>query len=55
MKKCNCGKGIRLTLSFLRSELSWPGNLMELVTPEMAVEIRWFKSAYEGVLSLSLL
>jgi len=44
IKKCRRGNGIKLTASFLRSELSYPGNLREHVTPEMAAETKWFKS-----------
>ena len=44
IKKCNLGKGIRLTASFLRSEFSWPGNLKEQVTPHMAAETKWLRS-----------
>merc|ERR1712195_300896 len=42
MKKWRRGKGMRLTASFLRSELSCPGNLRQQVTPERAAETRWF-------------
>ena len=44
MKKWRRGKGMRLTASFRRSELSWPGNLKQHVTPDIVAEIRWFKS-----------
>jgi len=44
MKKCRRGNGIRFTASFLRSELSCPGNLKEQVTPLIVAEIKWFKS-----------
>merc|ERR1719309_202242 len=33
MKKCSRGNGTILTASFLRSELSCPGNLRQVVTP----------------------
>ena len=33
MKKWRRGKGTMLTASFLRSALSWPGNLRHVVTP----------------------
>ena len=33
-----------LTASFLRSALSWPGNLRQVVTPDMVREIRWLRS-----------
>merc|ERR1719310_888074 len=38
MKKWSLGNGIKLTASFLRSELSCPGNLRQQVTPERAAE-----------------
>merc|ERR1719258_799086 len=44
MKKCSLGNGMRLTASFLRSELSCPGNLRQQVTPERAAETRWLRS-----------
>jgi len=44
MKKWSLGNGIKLTASFLRSELSWPGNLRQQVTPDIAAETKWFKS-----------
>jgi len=44
MKKCNLGKGMRLTAIFLKSALSCPGNLMQAVTPEIAADTRWFRS-----------
>lgn len=37
-KKCNLGKGTRLTACFLRLELIWPGNLRPQVRHEIAVE-----------------
>ena len=40
MKKCNLGKGIKLTANFLRSELSWPGNRRQQVTPDIAAETK---------------
>ena len=33
-----------LTESFRRSALSWPGNLRQVVTPDMVMETRWFRS-----------
>ena len=33
-----------LTASFLRSALSWPGNLRQVVTPDMVRDTRWFRS-----------
>lgn len=44
MKKWRRGKGIRLTASLRRSELSWPGNRRQHVTPLIVVEIKWFRS-----------
>merc|ERR1719482_2361431 len=44
MKKCSLGKGTMLTASFLRSELSCPGNLRQVVTPDMVKETRWLRS-----------
>jgi len=44
MKKWSLGNGIRFTANFLKSEFSWPGNLREHVTPEMAADTKWFKS-----------
>ena len=44
MKKWRRGKGTMLTASFLRSALSWPGNLREVVTPDMVRDTRWFRS-----------
>ena len=38
-----------LTASFLRSALSWPGNLRQVVTPDMVRETRWLRSPYVGV------
>ena len=38
------GKGTMLTASFLRSALSWPGNLRQVVTPDMVRDTRWFRS-----------
>jgi hypothetical protein len=44
IKKWSLGKGIRFTASFLRSELSCPGNLKQHVTPDIVAEIKWFRS-----------
>ena len=54
MKKCRRGKGMRLTASLRRSELSWPGKRRQQVTPDMTAEMRWFKSPNVGVVSLSV-
>lgn len=55
IKKCNLGKGIKFTASFLKSELSWPGNLKQQVTPDIAADTKWFKSPYVGVVSFKVL
>ena len=44
MKKWRRGNGMRFTASLRRSELSWPGNLKQQVTPDMVADIKWFKS-----------
>ena len=44
MKKWRRGNGIKLTASFLKSELSCPGNRRQQVTPDMAAETRWLRS-----------
>merc|ERR1719370_1839919 len=48
MKKCNLGKGTMFTASFLRSASSCPGNLREVVTPDIVRETKWFRSPYVG-------
>merc|ERR1711959_385647 len=53
-KKCRRGNGIRLTPSLRRSELSWPGNRRQHVTPDMQAEQRWLRSPYVGVVSFSV-
>merc|ERR1712235_17497 len=55
MKKCNLGKGTMLTANFLRSALSWPGNLRQVVTPDMVKETKWLRSPYVGVASFKVL
>lgn len=40
IKKCNRGKGTMLTASFLRSAFSCPGNLRQVVTPDIVCETR---------------
>ena len=47
--------GTKFTASFLRSEFSCPGNLMEHVTPDMTAETKWFRSPYVGAVSFSVL
>ena len=54
MKKCRRGKGIRLTASLRRSELSWPGKRRQQVTPDITAETRWLRSPNVGVVSLSV-
>merc|ERR1719513_474410 len=44
IKKWRRGKGTMLTASFLRSALSWPGNLRQVVTPDMVRDTRWLRS-----------
>merc|ERR1711939_650978 len=51
-KKWRRGKGMRLTPSLRRSELSWPGKRRQQVTPDMQAEQRWLRSPYVGVVSL---
>merc|ERR1719189_1860409 len=55
MKKCSLGKGTMLTANFLRSALSWPGNLREVVTPDMVRDTRWLRSPYVGEVSFRVL
>jgi len=44
MKKWSLGNGIKFTAIFLKSEFNWPGNLIHVVTPEIAAHTKWFKS-----------
>merc|ERR1712013_605874 len=44
MKKCRRGNGTMFTASFLRSAFNCPGNLREVVTPDMVRETRWLRS-----------
>ena len=44
MKNLSLGNGTRLVVSFLKSELSYPGNLIEQVTPDIATDTRWLRS-----------
>lgn len=39
-KKCNLGNGIMFTANFLKSEFNCDGNLNEVETPAMALEMR---------------
>ena len=43
MKKWSLGKGTMFTASFLRSAFSWPGNLRQVVTPDMVMDTRWLR------------
>ena len=54
MKKCILGKGTELTHTFLKLAFSWPGNLVEAVTPHIALETSEFKSEYVGFSIFSL-
>jgi len=44
MKKWSLGNGTRLVANFLKSELSYPGNLIEQVTPAIPAETKWLRS-----------
>merc|ERR1712203_1029497 len=55
MKKWSLGKGPMFTANFLRSAFSWPGNLRQVVTPDMVSETRWFRSPYVGDVSFKVL
>merc|ERR1719343_6415 len=44
MKKCNRGKGMRLTAIFRRSQFNWPGKRKQVVTPLIAALTKWFRS-----------
>jgi len=48
LRKCILGKGTRFTHIFLRSALSWPGNLKEQVIALMSLEIRLLISLKVG-------
>merc|ERR1719409_1296115 len=36
------------------SQLSWPGNRRQHVTPDRPADTKWFRSPYVGVVSLSV-
>ena len=55
MKNLSLGNGTKLVQVFLRSALSWPGNLIEQVTPDIATETRWLRSPYVGVVNFKVL
>ena len=38
-----------LTASLRRSAFSWPGNLRQVVTPDIVRETRWLRSPYDGL------
>ena len=52
MKKCRRGKGIMLTASLRRSQLSWPGKRRQQVVADMTAATRWLRSPKVGVVSL---
>merc|ERR1719446_1055493 len=54
MKKCRRGKGIMLTASLRRSQLSWPGKWRQQVEADITAATRWFRSPKVGVVSLRL-
>merc|ERR1711988_306909 len=54
MKKCRRGKGIMLTASLRRSQLSWPGKRRQQVVADMTAATRWLRSPKVGVVSLSV-
>merc|ERR1711861_74035 len=54
MKKWRRGKGTMLTASLRRSQLSWPGKRRQRVVPQAAAAMRWLRSPYAGVVSLSV-
>ena len=35
MKKCNLGNGTIFTANFRKSAFNWPGNLRQVVTPDI--------------------
>merc|ERR1719261_657415 len=54
MKKWSRGNGTMLTASLRRSQLRWPGKRSEHVVPQTAAAMRWLRSPYVGVVSLSV-
>ena len=54
MKKWSRGNGTMLTASLRRSQFSWPGKRSEHVVPQTAAAMRWLRSPYVGVVSLSV-
>jgi hypothetical protein len=52
MKKWRRGKGIMLTASLRRSQLSWPGKRRQHVVADMTAATRWLRSPKVGVVSL---
>ena len=54
MKKWRRGKGIMLTASLRRSQLSWPGKRRQQVDADMTAATRWLRSPKVGVVSLSV-
>merc|ERR1712042_307237 len=55
MKKWSRGKGTMLTASFRRSAFNCPGNLRDVVTPDMVTLTRWLRSPYVGFVNFSVL
>merc|ERR1712196_175630 len=54
MKKWRRGKGIMLTASLRRSQLSWPGKRRQHVVADITAATRWLRSPKVGVVSLSV-
>lgn len=54
MKEWSCGNGNRLTVSLQRSELNWPGNLRQAVTPDIVAYTRLLKSPYAGIVCVRI-
>merc|ERR1719253_189872 len=52
MKKWRRGKGIMLTASLRRSQLSWPGKRRQHVVADITAATRWLRSPNVGVVSL---
>merc|ERR1719310_1536326 len=55
MKKCNRGKGMRLTAILRRSQFNCPGKRRQQVTPLIAALTKWLRSPYVGVVNFSVL
>jgi tubulin beta len=48
-------RGTMLTANFRRSAFNWPGKRRQVVTPDIVIDTKWFKSPYVGDVSLSVL